>query len=85
MAGPVVTKGQLVGVLGCTREKSQPAFNNQDLAAVSALCLHLSVWAATVRIQPSPSFATNLVDSEATHLSARLTARERPQRVTTHL
>ena len=85
MAGPVVTKGRLVGALGCTREKSQPAFNNQDLADVSAICLHLSVWAATVRIQQSfkqsprqsPSFAKNFVDSDTTSLSARLTARER--------
>ena len=77
MAGPIITKGRLVGVLGCTREKSQPAFNNQDLADVSAMCLHLSVWAATVRTQPSPSFATNLDDGDTMPLSARLTARER--------
>ena len=77
MAGPVVTKGQLVGVLGCTREKSQPAFNNQNLADVSALCLHLSVWAATVRIQQPPSFVRSFGGSDATPLSARLTARER--------
>ncbi|MGD1867465.1 MAG: LuxR C-terminal-related transcriptional regulator [Phormidesmis sp.] len=77
MAGPVVTKGQLVGVLGCTREKSQPAFNNQNLADVSALCLHLSVWAATVRIQQPPIVVRGLGDSDVTHLSARLTARER--------
>ncbi|MEM9535456.1 MAG: LuxR C-terminal-related transcriptional regulator [Cyanobacteria bacterium P01_E01_bin.45] len=76
MAGPVVTKGRLVGVLGCTREKSQPAFNNQNLADVSALCLHLSVWAATVRIQQSPSFTKDIVNGDATPLSARLTARE---------
>ncbi|MEL6129483.1 MAG: LuxR C-terminal-related transcriptional regulator [Cyanobacteria bacterium J06628_4] len=77
MAGPVVTKGQLVGVLGCTREKSQPAFDNQNLADVSAMCLHLSVWAATVRVQKSPGCATNLADRNTKLLSARLTARER--------
>ena len=77
MAGPVVTKGRLVGVLGCTREKSQPAFNNQNLADVSAICLHLSVWAATVRVQQSPNVAANCVDSETTPLLALLTARER--------
>ncbi|MEL6779300.1 MAG: LuxR C-terminal-related transcriptional regulator [Cyanobacteria bacterium J06597_16] len=77
MAGPVVTKGQLVGVLGCTREKSQPPFNNQNLADVSALCLHLSVWAATVRIQKSPIFVRSFGDSDVMPLSARLTARER--------
>ncbi|MBE9031364.1 LuxR family transcriptional regulator [filamentous cyanobacterium LEGE 11480] len=77
MAGPVVTQGQLIGVLGCTREKSQPNFNNQNLADMSAICLHLSVWAATVRIQQSPNFAKNSVDSDSMPLSARLTARER--------
>lgn len=77
MAGPVVTKGRLVGVLGCTREKSQPTFDNQDLADVSAICLHLSVWAATVRIQQLSSFAKNFLGNDAVPLSARLTARER--------
>ena len=81
MAGPVVTKGQLVGVLGCTREKSQPAFNNQDLADASAICLHLSVWAATVRIQQSSqqssSFKSSFAKSDTTPLSVRLTPRER--------
>ncbi|MEG5135529.1 MULTISPECIES: LuxR C-terminal-related transcriptional regulator [unclassified Microcoleus] len=49
MAGPIVSCGQLVGVLGCTREQSMPAFDAQNLADLSAICLHLSVWAATVR------------------------------------
>jgi DNA-binding CsgD family transcriptional regulator len=48
MAGPIVSDGQLVGVVGCTREKSMPAFDTQNLADLSAICLHLSVWAATV-------------------------------------
>ena len=49
MAGPIVNRGQLVGVVGCTREKSMSAFDTQNLADLSAICLHLSVWAATVR------------------------------------
>jgi DNA-binding CsgD family transcriptional regulator len=44
MAGPIVSHGQLVGVIGCTREKSMPAFDTQNLADLSAICLHLSVW-----------------------------------------
>jgi DNA-binding CsgD family transcriptional regulator len=51
MAGPIIDRGQLVGVVGCTREKSMPAFDTQDLANLSAICLHLSVWAATERSQ----------------------------------
>jgi DNA-binding CsgD family transcriptional regulator len=49
MAGPVIDRGQLVGAVGCTRDKSMSAFDTQDLADLSAICLHLSVWAATVR------------------------------------
>lgn len=51
MVGPIIDRNQLVGVVGCTREKSMPAFETQDLADLSAICLHLSVWAATVRSQ----------------------------------
>ncbi|MBD2576350.1 LuxR C-terminal-related transcriptional regulator [Oscillatoria sp. FACHB-1406] len=46
MAGPIVDRGQIVGSVGCTREKSMPAFNSQDLADLSAICLHLSAWTA---------------------------------------
>ncbi|HCF27273.1 MAG TPA: helix-turn-helix transcriptional regulator [Cyanobacteria bacterium UBA11049] len=49
MAGPIVSHGQLVGVVGCTREQSMPAFDTQNLADLSAICLHLSIWTATVR------------------------------------
>ena len=49
MAGPIIDRGQLIGSVGCTREKSMPAFDAQDLADLSAICLHLSVWIATVR------------------------------------
>lgn len=49
MAGPIVSHGQLVGLIGCTREKSMSPFDTQNLADLSAICLHLSVWTATVR------------------------------------
>jgi DNA-binding CsgD family transcriptional regulator len=51
MAGPIINRNQLVGVVGCTREKSMPAFDTQNLIDLSAICLHLSVWAATVGSQ----------------------------------
>ncbi len=54
MAGPIINSGQLVGVVGYTREKSMSAFDTQNLADLSAICLHLSVWAATVRSQHQP-------------------------------
>lgn len=43
MAGPIVNRGQLVGVVGCTRDRSMFAFDTQNLADLSAICLHLSV------------------------------------------
>lgn len=49
MAGPLVNRGKLAGVVGCTRDRSMFAFDTQNLADLSAICLHLSVWAATVR------------------------------------
>jgi DNA-binding CsgD family transcriptional regulator len=51
MAGPIVVRGQLVGAVGCTRDQSKPAFDIQNLADLSGICLHLSIWAATVRSQ----------------------------------
>ena len=50
MAGPIIDRGQLVGLVGCTREKIMPAFNTQNLADLSAICLHLSSWTTTVRL-----------------------------------
>jgi DNA-binding CsgD family transcriptional regulator len=49
MAGPIVVRGQLVGAVGCTRDRSMPAFDTQNLADLSGICLHLSVWVATAR------------------------------------
>jgi DNA-binding CsgD family transcriptional regulator len=64
MAGPIIDRGQLVGAVGCTRKKSMPAFNTQDLADLSAICLHLSVWTATVRSQPQPFMTNRLTPRE---------------------
>ena len=76
IAGPIVSSGQLIGVLGCTREKSQPAFNDQHLTDMSAICLHLSVWTATTR---SSQFSeeSSSASAQTKPVSTRLTARER--------
>ena len=72
MAGPIIDRGQIVGSVGCTREKSMPAFNTQDLADLSAICLHLSAWTATVR-----SARSALLEPQHQPLiTSRLTARE---------
>lgn len=71
MAGPIIDRGQVVGSVGCTREKSMPAFDTQDLADLSAICLHLSAWTATVR------FARSAMESQHQSFSShRLTPRE---------
>jgi DNA-binding CsgD family transcriptional regulator len=72
MAGPIVVHGQLVGAVGCTRDRSMSGFDAQNLADLSGVCLHLSVWAATVR---SPNTATRPISSQSSK-TARLTARE---------
>ena len=72
MAGPIIDRGQVVGSVGCTREKSMAAFDAQNLADLSAICLHLSAWTATVR------FARNIT-SKPQHQSINahpLTKRE---------
>jgi DNA-binding CsgD family transcriptional regulator len=71
MAGPIIDRGQLVGAIGCTREKLMPAFNAQDLADLSAICLHLSGWTATVRFAQSVA-----LKPQHLLLSNRLTPRE---------
>lgn len=70
MAGPIVSHGQLVGVVGCTREQSMPAFDTQNLADLSAICLHLSIWTA-MRSQHQPFKSVS-----AAQRSYRLTPRE---------
>jgi DNA-binding CsgD family transcriptional regulator len=67
MAGPIVVRGELVGAVGCTRDRSMSAFDGQNLADLSGICLHLSVWAATVRSQRIAPQPVTI---------ARLTARE---------
>ncbi|MEL6495911.1 MAG: LuxR C-terminal-related transcriptional regulator [Cyanobacteria bacterium J06623_7] len=64
MAGPIVNRGQLVGVVGCTREKSMSAFGTENLADLSAICLHLSVWSATVRSAQHNNLITLLTPRE---------------------
>jgi DNA-binding CsgD family transcriptional regulator len=80
MAGPIVVRGQLVGMVGCTRDKSMPAFDSQNLADLSGICLHLSMWAVTTRTacrlrQQSPSVSDGK-SSSPSGKNQLLTARE---------
>jgi len=79
MAGPIINRGQLVGVIGCTREKSMPAFDTQNLADLSAICLHLSVWAATVgsrSVSVSAACPKDIGSQQQSFRTDRLTPRE---------
>lgn len=51
MMGPVVSGGRLMGGVYFARAADAPAFDFQDLAALSGLCLHLSARLATLRSQ----------------------------------
>jgi DNA-binding CsgD family transcriptional regulator len=44
LVGPVVANGLLVGGLGVTRDRFTTAFNHQDIADISGLCLHISTF-----------------------------------------
>lgn len=71
MAGPIIDRGQVVGSVGCTRERAMPAFNTQDLADLSAICLHLSAWTASVRITRSATLETPHQSFSADRLTPR--------------
>ncbi|MEM8615207.1 MAG: LuxR C-terminal-related transcriptional regulator [Cyanobacteria bacterium P01_H01_bin.105] len=71
MAGPIVSGGQLVGIVGCTREQSMPSFDTQNLADLSAICLHLSVWTSTIRSQRQTLETVSLANSKAKRLTPR--------------
>ncbi|MBW4628089.1 MAG: GAF domain-containing protein [Brasilonema octagenarum HA4186-MV1] len=67
MSGPIVCDGRLVGTLNLARASGTPAFNVNDLADMSALCLHVSAKLATLRAKPKTSVSP---------LVSRLTPRE---------
>ncbi|HEY9622985.1 MAG TPA: LuxR C-terminal-related transcriptional regulator [Crinalium sp.] len=74
MAGPIVNQGQLVGGIAFTRHRDAHAFNADDLADLSALCLHLSTRLAELRSKP---VVAELTGSNATaSVKDRLTPRE---------
>lgn len=64
MAGPIISGGQLIGAVGCTRQKSMPAFDGQNLADLSAVCLHLSSWVSAASSQPQPFKTDRLTPRE---------------------
>ncbi|MEM6435915.1 MAG: LuxR C-terminal-related transcriptional regulator [Cyanobacteria bacterium P01_D01_bin.115] len=51
MLGPIVSQNQLMGGIALTRHRDTAAFDANDLADLSALCLHFSMRLATLRSQ----------------------------------
>jgi DNA-binding CsgD family transcriptional regulator len=51
MTGPIVCDGQLVGTLNFARDPGNLPFDSNDLADLSAVCLHLSAKIATLRVK----------------------------------
>jgi DNA-binding CsgD family transcriptional regulator len=76
MAGPLVSNGSLVGVVGFTRVRGTPAFSTKDLTDLSALCLHLSTWLATTRWSKSKLPSASPPPSVNVLMCDRLTPRE---------
>ncbi|MEN8447043.1 MAG: LuxR C-terminal-related transcriptional regulator [Cyanobacteria bacterium J06634_6] len=57
MTGPIIQNGQLFGGIAFTRHRDKPAFDANDLADVSALCLHLSSQLTVLSTQPKAATA----------------------------
>jgi DNA-binding CsgD family transcriptional regulator len=55
MTGPIVGCGQLIGSIHFARVGDTPAFSSNDLASLSAVCIHLSACLAALRVQSSAS------------------------------
>jgi DNA-binding CsgD family transcriptional regulator len=58
MIGPIVRSGQLVGGIAFTRYRDDDAFNDENLADLNALSLHISTKLAALRSQPA-AFGAN--------------------------
>jgi DNA-binding CsgD family transcriptional regulator len=67
MTGPIICDGRLVGTLNFARDPGGLPFNGNDLADLSALCIHLSAKLATLRAKPkilSPAASCPLTPRE---------------------
>lgn len=71
MAGPIIGNGKLIGGIGFTRTQESSAFNNRDLADLSAICLHLSTWLVTVKSQTKKNDSDSNSDSNINCLTPR--------------
>ncbi|RYX86688.1 LuxR family transcriptional regulator [bacterium] len=74
LVGPLVQNGELVGVIGFTRGRDESAFDSQNVADLSALCLHASTkmasWASR-ETESTPDFALSPREREIVNLVAQ--------------
>jgi len=71
MVGPIISEGQLVGGVAVTRDRQSPAFSAENLADLSALCLHFSTRLATLRSQSFVSAPAAIAPAVANRLTPR--------------
>ena len=73
LLGPIISQGQLVGGVAFTRHRDASAFNADDLADLSALCLHLSTRLAELRSKSVSELTGSTANASVEN---RLTPRE---------
>ena len=71
MAGPIVHNGQIIGSVGCTRDKTMPAFDTQNVASLSAICLHISVRTTAIRTAQNSPMSSPSIALSSDHLTPR--------------
>ncbi len=69
MAGPVIDRNQIIGAVCCTRTKSMPGFNHENLIDLSAICLHVSICCTAIGTQAE--FAARPLRQESSPLTPR--------------
>jgi DNA-binding CsgD family transcriptional regulator len=76
MMGPIVSDGQLMGGIYFARPNDAPAFDFQDLAKLSGLCLHVSARLAALRQEVAGSAKRPPLKQLEGTLADHLTPRE---------
>lgn len=75
LVGPVIVNGELIGSLAFTRRRNASPFGEQDLADLSALCLHVSTRLTQLHLQQSAAEEVGLKLSGREMQIAQLVAR----------
>lgn len=71
LVGPLVRKGELVGALAFTRGQETSAFDAQNVADLSALCLHASIQMAGWESRSETDYGLSPREGEIVSLVAR--------------